>query len=240
MTPSQAFFTVHRDLHREGPGLADDVHWALKVAETGDDVRILDAACGPGADTLVLAEARTIARIDAIDITPHFVAEARARTASFGARVTAWEGDYTLLEHRYDLIWCAGAVYMKGMIPVLDAWRDHLTPDGAIAFSEPVFVTAPPSPAAEAFWDGEGDICDLNNLTETLARADWNILDHRLLIGDPWEAYYTPMEARLEKLQSEAPEPPLQKAIDDATREVALWKAAPDQIAYALFVVRPA
>ena len=55
VTPNQAFFTVHKDLPREGPGLADDVLWALKVAETPEDGAILDAACGPGADTVTLA-----------------------------------------------------------------------------------------------------------------------------------------------------------------------------------------
>jgi|GEM_PF-4683729 len=54
---SSAFFTVHRDLDREGPGEAADVHWALDVAGTPEDARILDAACGPGADMVTLAKA---------------------------------------------------------------------------------------------------------------------------------------------------------------------------------------
>ncbi|MDA8587263.1 class I SAM-dependent methyltransferase, partial [Rhodobacteraceae bacterium] len=126
MTPSQAFFTVHRDLPREGPGLAQDVWWALDVADLAEDAHILDAACGPGADTVTLAEACMKAQIDAIDITPHFVMAARERIAPFGTRVLAREGDYTMLDAQYDLIWCAGAAYMKGMLPVLNAWRDHL------------------------------------------------------------------------------------------------------------------
>ena len=36
MIPEDAFFTVHRDLEREGPGEAADVIWALEVAGTPD------------------------------------------------------------------------------------------------------------------------------------------------------------------------------------------------------------
>jgi hypothetical protein len=239
MTPSQAFFKVHRDLPREGPGLPADVHWALKVAGTPEDARILDAASGPGADTVTLAEARPDARIDAVDLQSHFVEDVRTRCASFGTRVVAREGDYTQLFDRYDLIWCAGAAYFKGFLTVLGAWRDHLTPDGAVAFSEPAFVTEPPSDGVTAFWDGEGDIRGLSDLEEMLAKDGWRIEDQRWIIGEGWEAYYGPQAKRIEMLKADNPHPALAKVIEQTEREIALWQENKDQIAYSLFVVRP-
>ena len=50
MTPDEAFFTVHADLPREGPGSRADLDWAVRVAGVSDTARILDAGCGPGAD----------------------------------------------------------------------------------------------------------------------------------------------------------------------------------------------
>lgn len=69
-------FAPHRDLPREGPRTARDVRWALSVA--GRPARAIDAGCGPGADTVTLAEALPEARTEAVDWTPHFVAGARA------------------------------------------------------------------------------------------------------------------------------------------------------------------
>ena len=238
--PSSAFFTLHRDLPREGPGLPEDVHWALKTAGTPEEARILDAASGPGADTVTLAQARPAARIDAVDLTPHFVAETARRTAPFGTRVTAREGDYTTLFDSYDLIWCAGAMYFKGFLTVLDAWRDHLKPGGAIAFSEPALVKAPPPEPVKQFWEGEGTIRPLSELEDLLVANGWQIVGQRWIIGAGWEAYYGPQEARCEKLKADGAEADVQEVIREAEREIALWKSLPDQIAYSLFVVRPA
>ncbi len=240
MTPSQAFFTVHRDLPREGPGLPEDVHWALKVAKTPKAAAILDAASGPGADTVTLAQARPEGRIEAVDLQTHFIDEVRKRTATYGARVTAREGDYTQLFANYDLIWCAGAAYFKGFLTVLDAWRDHLNAGGAIAFSEPALTVVPPSQDVAAFWDGEGEILGLSDLEDMLAKAGWQILDQRWIIGDAWEAYYGPKAARLQMLKSQSDDPALTKVIAQSEREIALWEKNRDQIAYSLFVVAPA
>jgi hypothetical protein len=62
-----AFFTVHRDLPREGPGEPADVLWALKTAGVPGAVTVLDAACGPGADTVTLADALPDATITGMD-----------------------------------------------------------------------------------------------------------------------------------------------------------------------------
>lgn len=240
MTPEEAFFTVHRDLPREGPGEADDVIWALEVAGTPERARICDAACGPGADTVTLAEARPEARIDAVDITPHFVAAARDRVARFGRRVQVYERDYSDLPGDYDLIWCAGAMYFHGYLNVLEMWRHRLLPGGRIAFSEPVWVSDPPAPEAVAFWREEGHLESLPATVRRLGGAGWRILGQRWLIGAPWEAYYGPLRERLDRLSAEDPGEDVAQAIDAARQEIANWEAAPDQIAYSLFVVGPA
>lgn len=66
MSPEErdAFFTVHRDLPREGPGEAADVRWALDQLGLSGPIDVLDAACGPGADLVELADALPQARID--------------------------------------------------------------------------------------------------------------------------------------------------------------------------------
>ncbi|MCV6595065.1 MAG: class I SAM-dependent methyltransferase [Silicimonas sp.] len=239
MTPNQAFFTVHADLPREGPGLPEDVHWALDLAQTPEDAVILDAGCGPGADFVTLAEARPRARVHGIDFMPDFAAEAGRRGLAFGNRARAWAGDYTDLDESYDLIWCAGAAYFKGFLTVLDVWRDHLKPGGAVAFSEPA-CKRDLSPAAAAFWEGEYEPRTRPELDAELTRAGWAIEGQRWIEGAAWEAYYGPMAARLERLKAGDPAPALRAAIEEAEAEIAQWRAAPGEVVYSLFLVRPA
>ncbi|MGR3511864.1 MAG: class I SAM-dependent methyltransferase [Paracoccaceae bacterium] len=236
---SDAFFTVHRALHREGPGEAADVHWALDVARTPESARILDAACGPGADTVTLAEARPSADILAVEITPHFVEEARARFKRFVSRVRVAEQSYLDLDGTFDLIWCAGAVYFHGIETVLNAWSPHLAPGGAVAFSEPAWMIDPPSDAARAFWGGEYEPQTLDGVKAQISAAGWGILDQRWIVDAPWAAYYGPMSARLDMLEETEQAPDVTAAIANARDEIAKWQAAREEIAYSLFVVRP-
>ena len=42
MTPDPSFFTLHRDLPREGPGRPVDVHWALYAAAVPEEEMTAD------------------------------------------------------------------------------------------------------------------------------------------------------------------------------------------------------
>lgn len=238
MIPPEAFFTVHRGLNREGPGEPADVDWALQMAGTPGDARILDAASGPGADTVTLAEARPGATIDAVETQAHFVEEARRRTARFGARVTVDEGDYMRLSQTYDLIWCAGAVYFHGISQVLAAWSPHLVPGGAVAFSEPALMIEPPSEAARAFWAGEYEVRSRAAVEAEIHAAGWGVVGQRWVVDAPWAAYYGPMSARLDRLEETEQSPDVLTAIAEHRSEIAKWQAAREEIAYSLFVVR--
>lgn len=240
MTPFEAFFHVHQDLPRQGPGAPEDVLWALETAGVSAAPRILDAGSGPGADTVTLAEARPDARIVAVDTDPGFVDAARARTEKFGPRVEVACKSYLDVTGPFDFVWCAGAAYFVGFLNALAAWRPMLAEWGAVTFSEPVWVSEPPSEKARAFWAGEGEVRGLGDITAALDGAGWSLEGHRWITGDPWRAYYEPMRARLQSLKVQPQEYAVSTAIAEAEDEIAKWEAAPDEIAYVLLVVRPA
>ena len=50
----EAFFTVHSDLPREGPGEAADVAWALALGSVPEGAVICDAGAGSGGDGAAL------------------------------------------------------------------------------------------------------------------------------------------------------------------------------------------
>lgn len=238
MIPPEAFFTVHRDLPREGPGAAADVLWALEVAETPDDARILDAGCGSGADTVTLAEARPQAEVLGLEKVPHFVEAARRRVARFGSRVAVEERSYHALSESYNLIWSAGAVYFHGVGKVLAAWMPHVKPGGAVAFSEPCWMVEPPSEAARAFWAGEYEVRSRAQVEAEIHRAGYGIVGQRWVVDEPWAAYYGPLSARLDKLEETEQSVAVTEAIAEHRAEIARWQAAREEVAYSLFVVR--
>jgi len=234
---SDAFFTLHREIPRQGPGASEDVLWML--AQIDPPARVIDAACGPGADTETLAEALPKAEIEAVDHTPHFIEEARARLDCFGPRVRARQGDMRDLSGPADLIWCAGGVYFLGIEAALESWRAALAPGGVIAFSEPVFLADPPTEGAAAFWVDCPGIGTAASIADRVAGAGYRTRATRVLTGRPWLNYYLPLMARVARLRPGAG-PELRATLDEAEAEFARWRAAPDQVAYLLSVVEPA
>ena len=202
MSREAAFFTLYQGLAREGPGEAADLDWALGLAGTPDAARICDAGAGSGADAEVLAEARRKARITAVEKAPALAAEARARLARFAPRVKLVEGDMARLAGPYDLIWSAGAVYFLGVSEALSRWRGALAPGGRVAFSEPVWLTADPPQAAREFWAGYPAISDLAGIEARVRAAGYRTLGARMIVGRPWETYYTPLAARIAALRA--------------------------------------
>lgn len=238
MTPFEAFFTLHRDLPREGPGTAEDVLWALDVANIGPEAGICDAGCGPGADTETLAGACARARITAIDAIDHFVAATQARTSRFGARVQAIQGDMRDIQGPYDLIWSAGALYFLGVRAGLDLWRGALAEGGVIAFSEPVLLSAHPSATVREFWKDYPAIQDAAGIAATVEQAGYEVIGQRLITGMAWDAYYNPLADRITALRASDPPAALRRVLADAEHEIHLWRRDAAQIAYMLFVVQ--
>lgn len=235
-----AFFTVHRDLPREGPGCGEDVHWALTRIGLQGAVDICDAGCGPGADLETLAEALPQARLTGIEAQQSFADQAAARCARFGARVSLRVDDMVQPGGPYDLIWCAGALYFLGVTEGLTRWREALKPGGWVAFSEPVLLSGPQPESVAAFWVDYPAITDLGGIVAQVQVAGYRVQDHRMIVGTPWAEYYEPLRARIAALRAADPDPAVTAMLDETAREIANWDAARDHIAYALLLVQPA
>lgn len=232
-----AFFELHRNLPREGPGEPADVAWATRLAGVGPQAQIADVGCGPGADIDALIAAAPQGHVTALDKTPHFVEEARARWRGDG-RVTILKADMAAIRNRYDMIWCAGAVYFLGVTEALTAWRKVLLPGGAVAFSEVCWFGDKRSERARNLWMQYPDMTDEAGVAARIDAAGYEVLGTRWLSDAAWEAYFGPIDQRIAALRPHADDA-LTHVLDEATEEAACWRAHRDEFGYLLSVVRP-
>lgn len=234
-----AFFELHRDLPREGPGTPEDVAWAAQVARIAPNARIADVACGPGGDIAALLAAAPEGDVTALDKTAHFVQAAREAWGGDN-RVTILRADMASIANQYDLIWCAGAVYFMGVEAALRAWRKSLRPEGSIAFSEACWFTDTPSPRAKALWEKEyPTMTDAAGIKAQIEGAGYEVVAQQRVADAGWEAYFGPLDARIAALRSTA-DATLAAVLDEAEEEAACWRAHRDEFGYLLSVVRPA
>lgn len=232
----EAFFVLHSDLPREGPGTEADVAWACDLAGVARDAAILDAGAGPGGDVNALLAAAPEGSVLTVDSHAGFAKTARARFAG-DARVKTLAGDMMAQPGPFDLIWCAGAIYFIGVTEALSGWRSCLAPGAAVAFSAPCrFQDAPPEAVVDLF---EGyPVPNADGLAAQVAAAGFTLLGTRVVSDAGWEAYYQPLETRIADLRPDA-DAALVAVLDEAATEIATWRAYREAFGYLICVVQP-
>ena len=242
------FFEVHSGLPREGPGNRACTARALELARPlPQAARVLDIGCGPGMQTLDLAELLPGAAITAIDNHPPFVAEANRHAAARGLsnRVTAQVGDMTALDFppaSFDLLWCEGAAYIMGVERALGTWRPLLRPGGRLALSEAIWLRDDPPEAVRRFWaEDYPAMGDVQSCRDLVRRCGYELLGDFVLPEDAWwDDYYTPMLARIEELTDKYPDDPAAQAVlAEAVEETECYRDYADYCGYVFLVMKP-
>lgn len=207
------FFDVHSDLPREGPGDEASLRRALEiVGDLPPKPRVLDIACGPGGQTLDLAQALPDAEITAFDLHAPFVERLNAQANALGLaeRIHTHVADMTAIPSElgtFDLIWCEGAAYNMGVPAALESWRALLNPDGKIAFSDAVWLPRDEQDDApdelQKFWSEYPAMQTADGCRAWVTDAGYSILGDFVLPDEAWWThYYGPMDQRIGKLQN--------------------------------------
>jgi trans-aconitate methyltransferase len=231
-----AFFDLHQQIPRQGPGCPEDVRWVADQIGLAADARVCDAGCGPGADTETFLALLPEGRVTALDAHGIFIDELLARLGP-DDRLTAFAGDMAKLKGPFDLIWCAGAVYFLGITKALTVWRPALAKGGHLAFSEPCFFTETPSELARNYWGGYAAGTEAEIRAE-VEDAGYAVLGTRPVPDVAWEAYHRPLAARVAALRAGA-DAELTQVLDEAAREIADWQKVKAETGYLLVLARP-
>ena len=241
-----AFFAVHNDMPREGPGDRASVEQALRLASPlPARLDVLDIACGPGGQTLDLADLLPDARITALDAYPAFLdqLEARARDAGVLDRIDIARGDMGRLTYppqSFDLIWCEGAAYIVGFDTALATWKPLLKPGGVLALTEPVWLTDNPPPSVRACWAEYPAMEDVASARRRAVAQGYDLAgDFMLTDAAWWTHYYGPLEHRLNvAIDRLAGDPVAEAVLAEIRDEIDCRRAYPDTYGYLFLVLR--
>ena len=241
-----AFFAIHSDLDREGPGNGPSTRRALALAQPlPRRPRVLDIACGPGAQTLDLAASLPDASIVVVDSHAPYLEQLRRRAIVAGCsdRIATVHGDMSALDLRpgvFDLIWCEGAAYIMGVPAALRAWRPLLREGGRIALTEAVWLRDDPPPEVRANWAEYPAMVDVPAVRDQFEAAGYALLGDFVLPSEAWWEYYGPIVARLARLKGRFDDDPVAAAvIEEGRAEVECYRKHPDYFGYAFFIASP-
>lgn len=244
------FFELHAGLPRQAPGSATSTRKALELCtELAPAPAILDIGCGPGAQTLDLIEAfgeELEEPVRAIDLHAPFLEELKARAEDAGVadKVIAEVQDMTALPYEpasFDLLWAEGSIYSMGIAEALAAWRPLLREGGYLAFSDMLWLSPKPSPAARAYFEIEYPAMSRPNDVEAQIEAadGFDFAGGFAQLPEDWEAYYDPLFEKLPGMHAKYAEDPVAlEVIRAALIEIEMRKRYGDEYAYGFFVVQ--
>jgi ubiquinone/menaquinone biosynthesis C-methylase UbiE len=149
----------------------------------------LEIGCGRGVGTELILDVFGAGRVDAFDLDPRMVAEARRRLGARGSRVRLWVGDAAAIAAPDA---CYDAVFDFGIIHHVPGWRDVLAEvrrvlgPGGLFYAEEVLRPFLAHPLTRALLEHpESDRFDAAGFVEGLRGAGLEPLGTREL----WHAF---------------------------------------------------
>ena len=243
----EAFFELHRDLPREGPGDDASTLRALGMCtELPERPEILDIGCGPGMQTLALAGA-TDGVITAVDVHEPFLDQLRESAAAAGvderiATVSADMGALPFEPSSFDLVWCEGAMFILGIENALKAWRPLVRPGGYLVFSDLMWLVPDPPEEVRAFLSAlDPSLTTVAGNLERVRAAEYDVVGHFTLPEEAWWTdYYDPLAERIPAAREKfANDEAALATIQQQADEQVIRRAYPDAYGYEFIVARP-
>lgn len=243
----EAFFELHRDMPRQGPGDDASTLRALGMCtKLPDQPEILDIGCGPGMQTLALASA-TDGVITAVDVHEPFLGQLResAAAAGVGERIATVSADMGALPFEpssFDLVWCEGAMFIIGIETGLEKWRPLVRPGGYLVFSDLMWLVPDPPEEARAFLTPlDPSLTTVAGNLERVRAAGYDVVGHFTLPDEAWWTdYYDPLTERIPAAREKyANDEAALATIGQQADEQVIRQKYPDAYGYEFIVARP-
>ncbi len=230
-------------MEKLGPG--GDVHTlnVLPLLPECEFKVTVDAGCGTGRQTLVLA-AELGSVVHAVDLHQPFLDDltVRADTAGLGNLVKTYRMDMADIPTAFphiDMLWSEGAAYNLGFANALETWAAAINAGGFAVISELSWLSDdPPAAAKEFFRSGYPDMLTVPKNIETCERAGYRVLSTYTLPPDAWvEGYYDELEPRARELATH-PDPSVRELAAETLEEIAIFNSSAGSYGYVFYLLR--
>ncbi|MFB2935815.1 class I SAM-dependent methyltransferase [Aerosakkonemataceae cyanobacterium BLCC-F154] len=240
------FLELHNNMPREGPGDMASTTKALSlIPNLPKNPQILDIGCGPGMQTLALAQI-TKGQITAIDNHQPFLDELQQRAAqeNLSSHIITQNCSMFSLDFQpesFDLIWSEGAIYIMGFQEGLQSWHRFLKTGGSIAVTELSWLVTNPPEEPLNFWKNAYPA--MKNITENITiiqNLGYNYINSFTLPESSWwDDYYTPLEGRISNFrQKYQGNEEANAVLDEEQREIQLYRKYSDSYGYVFYLMQ--
>lgn len=230
-------------MEKLGPGSDADTRRVLQSLPKDHFDLVVDAGCGAGRQTTVLARELRIP-IHAIDSHQPFLDEMsrRAEQEGVGSLIQAHCMDMSAIPERFsaiDLLWSEGAAYNIGFANALRTWAAALRSGGIAVVSELAWLRDDPSPAAlDFFQSGYPDMKSSGDNITVAQDAGYTVLNTHTLPREAWfDRYYEILEPRARALMGHEDET-VRGFAQETAREIEVFKASGDSYGYVFYVLQ--
>lgn len=241
-----AFFEIHKDNPREGPGdnASTDKAFCM-IKDLPPHPQILDIGCGPGMQTIELARISK-GHIIAIDTYQPFLDALgrQAKEAGVSAQIetknqSMFALDFT--ERKFDLIWSEGAIYIIGFAKGLLEWREYLKPGGYLAVSELSWLKPNPPEPIKKFWAiNYPAITTIKENSRIIREMNYLEIGNFILPESAWwDNYYNPVLQQISMLRVKyAGNSEVLQELDAHQFEIAMYRKYHDYYGYVFHVMQ--
>lgn len=249
-----AFFELHKDLPREGPGSDAATAEALRRlkrqwnpvdrARFAGPATVLDVGCGPGRQSIVLARELGLP-VTAIDFHEPFLEQLRVSSRAAGVEhlvrpSRAGMESLQFAPDSVDLIWAEGSIYIIGFATGLSLWRPLLREGGFVVASELTWLSDDPSPEARTYWEqGYPPMTNVVGNIRNAAAVGFEVFDHFVLPREAWwDDYLTPLSERAARLKAATQDPEMLRVIEEQEQETEVCRRYGESFGYVFYLMR--
>lgn len=230
-------------MEKLGPGSDADTLHLLELLPESPLRLVVDAGCGTGRQTLVLAR-ELGARIHAIDLHQPFLDDlvVRAREAGLAHLVDARCMDMKHIPEVFrgvDLLWSEGAAYHIGFRNALSTWAGAFAMRGLVVVSELCWLKeTPPREVTEFFQSGYPDMQSVPQNVAAAESEGYRVLATHTLPRETWvEGYYDVLAPRAQALLDH-PDPSVRDFAAETVQEIAVFDRSDDSYGYVFFALQ--
>ena len=242
----EVFLQIHNNIPREGPGDTNSTEEAFrKCNPLPENPEILDIGCGPGFQTIQLAQ-MTEGNITALDYHEQYLVSLKQKAADLGleSKIKCIRGDMNDMKfanESFDIIWSEGAVYIMGFKEGLKEWRKFLKPGGYLAVTELSWIEKNPPDEIKSYWaENYPDMLTTDQANNIAAELEYEIIDNITLPENAWfENYYDFISKKLPVMRLEfRDDDEALEVIENEETEINMYKQYCKYYGYVFYILR--